>query len=146
MVITQSGKKKHNGHQNIAIAQRLPRTRKALPWALWEITWYLTCMMLSHFRHVQLFAILWTVACQAPLSMTFSRQEYWSGLHCPPPGDLPNLGINPTSLMSSALVGGFFTTSTTWEARRISWGVPISYLSLVPYNFGVNGNETSFSS
>ena len=62
---------------------------------------------------------LWTVARQAPLSMEFSRQEYWSGLPCPPPGDLPNLGIKPTSLTSPALAGGFFTASTTWEAHNI---------------------------
>ena len=47
--------------------------------------------------HVQLFAIPWTVAYQAPLSMEFSRQEYWSGLPFPSPGDLPDLGIEPTS-------------------------------------------------
>ena len=58
----------------------------------------------------------WTVAHQAPLFMGFSRQEYWSGLPCPPPGDLPNPGTEPASLMSSALAGGFFTTSITWEA------------------------------
>ena len=46
---------------------------------------------------VQLFATLWTVACQAPLSMEFSRQEYWSGLQCPPPGELPDSGTEPTS-------------------------------------------------
>ena len=46
--------------------------------------------MLSHFSHVPLFVTLWTLACQAPLSMGFSRQEYWSGLPCPPPGHLPN--------------------------------------------------------
>ena len=57
-----------------------------------------------------------TVACWALLSMEFSRQEYWSGLPCPPPGDFPNPGIEPTSLMSPALAGWFFTTSTTWEA------------------------------
>ena len=60
-------------------------------------------------------ASLWTAALQAPLSMGFSRQEYWSGLPCPPPGDLPDPGIKPTSLMSPALAGGFFITSTTWE-------------------------------
>ena len=59
----------------------------------------------SRFSHVQLFAILWTVAHQAPLSMGFSRQEYWSGLPCPPPRDIPNPGIEPTSLMSPALAG-----------------------------------------
>ena len=46
----------------------------------------------------------------------FSRKEYWSGMSCPPPGDLPNPGIEPTSLMSPALAGGFFTTSATWKA------------------------------
>ena len=60
--------------------------------------------------HVRLFATPWTVAHQAPLSMGFSRQEYWSGLPCPPPGDLPDLGIDPTSSVSPALAGGFFTT------------------------------------
>ena len=59
----------------------------------------------------------WTVAHQAPLSMGFSRQEYWSGLPCPPPGDLPDSGIEPRSLMSPALAGGFLTASATWEAE-----------------------------
>ena len=63
-------------------------------------------------------ATLWTVARQPPLSMGFSRQEYWSGLPCPPPGDLPHAGIKPASLISSALTGGFFTTSSTWEASE----------------------------
>ena len=71
--------------------------------------------MLSCFSHVQLFATLWTAAHQAPLSMGFSRQEYWSWLPCPPSGDLPDPGIKPLSLKSLALSGGFFTTSTTWE-------------------------------
>ena len=57
-----------------------------------------------------------TVPLQAPPSMGFSRQEYWSGLPGPPPEDLPDSGIELTSLMSPALEGGFFTTSTTWEA------------------------------
>ena len=71
--------------------------------------------MLSWFSHVQLFATLWTVARQASLSTGFSRQEYWSGLPCPPPEDLPDPEIEPKSLMSSALAGRFFTTSTTWH-------------------------------
>ena len=62
---------------------------------------------------------IWTAACQTPLSMGFSRQEYWSGLRCSPAGDLSDTGIEPASLMSPALAGGFvlfcFTTSTTWE-------------------------------
>ena len=53
--------------------------------------------MLSHFSHVRLWATLWTAACQAPLSMGFSKQEYWSGLPCPLPGDLPDPGIKPVS-------------------------------------------------
>ena len=57
----------------------------------------------------------WTVAHQAVLSMKFSRQEYWSGLPVPTPGDLPDSGIEPTSLVSPALAGGFFTTSATWR-------------------------------
>ena len=52
----------------------------------------------------------------APLSMGFSRQEYWSELPCPPPGSLLEPGIEPVSLMSAALTGGLFTTSSTWEA------------------------------
>ena len=69
------------------------------------------CAVLSRFSHVQLFATLWTVACQAPLSMGFSRQEYWSVLPCPPPGDLPDPGIEPISLVSPALQAGSFPLS-----------------------------------
>ena len=59
------------------------------------------------------------IACWVSLSMGFSRQEYCSGLPCPSPGDLPDPGIEPASLMFPALAGGFFTTSTTWEAHCI---------------------------
>ena len=72
--------------------------------------------MLGCFSCVQLFAPLWTVAHQAPSSMGFSRQEYWSGLPHPPLGDLPDPGIELESLVSPALAGRFFTTSATWEA------------------------------
>ena len=65
------------------------------------------------------FASLWTVAFQAPLSMGSSRQEYWSGWPCPPPGVLPDPGIKPESLTSPALEGQFFTTSATWEAPSL---------------------------
>ena len=57
-----------------------------------------------------------TVAHQAPLSMEFSRQEYWSGLPFPSPGDLPDPGIKPKVLISPSLTGGFFISSATWEA------------------------------
>ena len=59
--------------------------------------------VLSYFRHVQLFVTPWTVAHQAPLSVRFSRQEYWSVLPCPPPGDLPNPGMEPESPVSPEL-------------------------------------------
>ena len=74
--------------------------------------------VLSCFSPAHLFVSPWTVAHQAPLSMGFSRQEYWSGLPCRLPGHLPDPGIEPTSLMSPALAGGFFITSTTWEAPQ----------------------------
>ena len=73
--------------------------------------------MLIVFSRVRLSASLWTVAYQAPLSMGFYRQEYWSGLSHPSPGDPPDPGIEPTSLMSPALAGAFFTTGATWEAQ-----------------------------
>ena len=60
----------------------------------------------------------WTIGRQSPLSMEFSKQEYWGGLPFPTPEDLPNLGIKPASLISPALAGRFFTTSATWEAPR----------------------------
>ena len=69
----------------------------------------------------------WTIACQAPLSMGFSRQEYWNGFPFPSPGDLPNPGIEAVSLTSPALTlaGRFFTTSATWEAPGLLWGACI---------------------
>ena len=74
--------------------------------------------MLSHFCHVQLFVTIWTVAHQAPLFMGYFRQEYWSGLPCPPPGDLPKPGIEPVSFVS--YIGRrFLTSSVTWEEPHI---------------------------
>ena len=74
--------------------------------------------MLNHFSCVQLCVTLWTVAHKAPLSMGLSKQEYWSGLPCPPPRDLPNTGIEPASLKPPALAGRLYTTSVTWEAHN----------------------------
>ena len=73
--------------------------------------------MLSRFSHAQLFVTPWTVGLPAPLCMRFSRQEYCIGLSCPLPGDLPNPKIEPVSLTSPTLAGGFFITSTTWDAH-----------------------------
>ena len=78
--------------------------------------------MPSHFSHVQLFVTPWTAAQQAPVSMGFSRQEYWSGWLCPPLGDLPDPGIKPVSLKPSALAGSFFATRTNWEVHQhVKW-------------------------
>ena len=77
--------------------------------------------MLSRFSHVRLFATLRTIARHSPLSMGFSRQEYWSGLRCPPAGDLPDPGTKPVSLTSPALIGGFFAISSTWQAQCNPW-------------------------
>ena len=78
------------------------------------------CVCAQSLSHVRLSAILWTVAHQAPLSMEYSRQEYWSGLSSPP-GDLPNPGIKPASPAFLALASGFFTTEPpgkpTWIFR-----------------------------
>ena len=71
--------------------------------------------VISHFICVRFFAALWIVACLVPLSIRFSRQEYWGGLLCPPPRDLPYPGIKPTSLASPAL----FTTCAPWEAPSL---------------------------
>ena len=76
--------------------------------------------MLNHFSCVRFFATLWTVVCQAPLAMRFSRQEYWSGLPCPRPG------FKPTSLSSPVLGDGFFTTSIMWEALQEAKYLPLS--------------------
>ena len=65
-------------------------------------------------NHIRLFAAPWTVACQAPLSMKLSRQEYWSALPFLTTRSLPNPGIEAASLVSPTLAGRFFTTSTTW--------------------------------
>ena len=73
--------------------------------------------MLNCFSHILLFVTLWTIACQAPLSIAFSSQEYWGGLLCPPPGNLLDSGLEPKSLTSPALTGGLFTTNATWEVH-----------------------------
>ena len=72
--------------------------------------------VLRCFSCVRLIATLWTIVCQAPLSMQFSRQGYWSGLPCPPPRNLPDPGIKLVSLVSPALAGGFLTT---WGAQCV---------------------------
>ena len=89
-------------------------TREALNFVVSVICY---ACMLSHFSHVWLFATPWTVAYQAPLSMGFSKQGYWSRLPYPSPWDLLYPGIESWSLKSPALASGFFTTNATWEAH-----------------------------
>ena len=67
------------------------------------------------------FATPWTLDQQVPLSTGVPRQKYWSVLPFPPPWDLPNPGMEPMSLVSPALAGGFFTTSTTWETLYVEY-------------------------
>ena len=77
---------------------------------MWNSGWIFTCVcVLSHFSCVWLFATLWTVAGQAPLSLRFPRQEYWSGLPWPPPGDLPNPGTELVSLQFSSVAQSCLT-------------------------------------
>ena len=92
--------------------------RTYTPWYLHCLTHggYLYVCMLCCFIHVQLSVTLWTVAHQFALSMGFSWKEYWNGLLCPSPRDLPDPGSEPASLMSPALADTFFITSTSWEA------------------------------
>ena len=112
-------------HKNLSLAWEAPDSTRAthrtpstssfsLPFQLFEkkniclfiesnrMTWIVMCV-LSCFSHVQLCETLWAVAHQAPLSMRFSRKEYWSGLPCPPGGDLPNPGVEPMSPPAPAL-------------------------------------------
>ena len=89
----------------------------------YDIRVSLHVFMLSPFSHVWLFATLWATALQASLSMGFSRQEYWSGLPCPPQGNLPDPGIELTSLLSPVLASEFFTISAIWEALFVNIGL-----------------------
>ena len=79
---------------------------------------HLLCYVESHFSHVQFFAILWIIARQTPLSIGFSRQEYFP---FPSPGKLPNPGIKLISLKSPAWTARFFTNSATWEDLSYVW-------------------------
>ena len=100
------------------------------------------CTHMCVLSHVQLFATPWTVACQAPPSMEFSRPEYWSGLPCFPPGDLPIQGSNP-HLLSQALAGGFFTTISYLPMQEMQEAVSTSGLEKYP---GVgNGKSLQYS-
>ena len=74
------------------------------------ICYYVCVLFVCMLSHGQLFVTPWSVVHQPPLSMEFSRQEYWSGFHFPPPVDLPDPGIKPAFSASPILATGFFTT------------------------------------
>ena len=82
----------------------------------------------------QIVTVVWTIVHWAPLSMGCSRQECWNRLPFPSPGGLSNPGIEPTSLASPALAGGFFTTSATWEAQ-----IGYDIVSVLEWNWGGGG-------
>ena len=88
------------------------------------------------FSHVQLFATPWTEVCQAPLSMEFSRQEYWSRVPFPSLGYLPDPGVEPASLVSPGLAGGFFTTvppgKLLWKAGGMAKAEDLSWCAFNP--------------
>ena len=88
----------------------------------------------------RLCATPWTAARQAPPSMGFSRQGYWSGVPCPSPGDLPNPGIEP---LSPAAAGGFYTTHATWEAAR-NMGCRLPFQVSVFISFGINTQKWNY--
>jgi len=118
----------------VSVGTTVPQLIKWQNWDPSHTTLCAPCVcMLSHFSCVQLFATPRTIAHQPPLPKGFSRQEYWSGLPCPAPGDLPDPRIEPTSLASPALAGGFFTTSATWEAHAsLGWH---NFHFLAPFHF-----------
>ena len=110
--------------------QWLPETGWMIYWKRKKKEYINVCsQMLSH---VQLFGTPWIIACQTHLFMGFSRQEYWSGVPFPFPGNLPYPGIEPVSLMSPALAGGFFTISTTWKAQYTNKYIVILYRVTFP--------------
>ena len=99
-------------------------------WGLFEGTCVASVCVLSRFSRAQLFATPWTVPSQAPLSIGFSRQEHWSKLPCPSPGDLPDPGIKSMALASPALGDRFFTTHAptvmqVWTKARTCLGWPL---------------------
>ena len=115
-------------------------------WQHWALPYWGQCLLLfcvpaQLFSGVRLFASLWTVAHQAPLSMGFSRQESWSGLPCPPPGDLPNPGFESVCLMALALPSRFFTTTPSAKpmlffilSKYIYLWISVSWVVLVIKN------------
>ena len=115
-----------------SISAFLPQSQTAFrhlgyPTALQHQTWCVRACVLSPFSCVRLFAPLWTLARQVPLSVGFSRQEYCSGLPCPCPGDLPNPGTEPMSLSLLHWQVGSFPLAPPGKPQRpaccVGWGL-----------------------
>ena len=100
------------------------------------------CMYVCVLSCVWFFATPWTIACLAPLSMGFPRQEYWSGLPFPPLEDLPDPGIELISFTSPAVAGRFFTTNATWEAQYGSLQYSLVSLLALPESWGPSEEKT----
>ena len=93
--------------------------------------------MLSSFSQFRLFATLWTVAHQAPLSIDFSRQEYWHGLPCPSPGYLPDPGIKPSSPMSPALQANFLPIEPLGKPLKKDFITNAKFLFKLNFDFNL---------
>ena len=133
----------------------LDKSERFLHWilSLWCLDLVICCVdssqlcavcyaMLSCFSRLWLWETLWTVALQAPLSMGFSRQEYWSGLPFPSPRDLPDPGIELSSLKSPVLADRFFTTSASWAEHFLSSGsLANSYLAFCHFKSEASGTS-----
>ena len=88
-----------------------------------HVLWSMRAWMLSPFNPIRLFVTLWTVVRQAPLSTGLSRQEYWGGLPCPPPGDLPDPGIEPVSPQGSRVLYSISSCNfQSWKAWELNSG------------------------
>ena len=120
-VLTDSNSERWETPETLAWRVVAGYLRKLEKFRIQSSLWVYVCM-LSCFSHVQLFATLWTIPRQAPLSMGFSRQESWSGLSCPPPGDLPDTGINP-HFLSPALASGSLPLAPPGKLRLMCYAV-----------------------
>ena len=103
----------------------------SFPYFLFEFLLFLGCMLICQ-SCVWLFVTPWTVTLQVPLSMGFSRQEYWSGLSFPPAGDISDPGIEPTSPVTPALAGRFFITKLPEKVCLVVWAPFIVWI-LTPF-------------
>ena len=114
----------------------------------WNLVFFLCLIcgcMCSQLRRVQLFAIPWTVACQALLSEGFFRQEYWRGLSFPPPGAFLNPGTEPMSSVSSALAGGSFTTEPPGKPSYVLYSMVISARGWPGWKDGADPRKVTLS-